>query len=77
MTITHTHTHSPSRNDHDHDRGHDHAPDHAPDLDEAVARIIEPLRRDRHIPGLSVAIADSIGLRQARVARAPVDGTAR
>ena len=58
--MTTEHTHSTSRHDHDPD-----GDQHDRDMDEAVARIIEPFRLDRRIPGLSIAIADSGGLRHA------------
>ncbi len=72
---------APCRTQHDDEEScHDHRPhpldqpdttddtdgdQHDRDMDEAVARIIEPFRLDRRIPGLSIAIADSGGLRHA------------
>ena len=57
MTIEHAH--SIKQHDHDHDGDGDGG------IGGAVARIIEPFRHDQRIPGLSIAIADSSGLRHA------------
>ena len=62
MTITTTQPTSRNATGNDATR---HVNDNGHDLDEAVAGIIESLRHDRHIPGLSIAIADCRGLRHA------------